>query len=142
MGEHRPRRMLDQVRAYPELGEGAPPAFRAVALLQCRDKAHCMEQTWAAWIKRRIGCTLQPSEQDELPAGSQAYQTVPPTLTHAVRQRPTAGCRQAHVYLHAWQLTGTELYRTITEAILNYLVREMTDLSGDRYSTLAAMRRS
>jgi len=33
----------------------------------------------------------------------------------------------ARVYLHAWQVTGDLFYRTITEEILDYVVREMTD---------------
>ncbi len=32
----------------------------------------------------------------------------------------------ARVYLHAWQVTGSEFFRTITEEILDYVVREMT----------------
>jgi hypothetical protein len=33
----------------------------------------------------------------------------------------------ARVYLHAWQVTGNEFFRTITEEILDYVAREMTD---------------
>jgi uncharacterized protein YyaL (SSP411 family) len=32
----------------------------------------------------------------------------------------------ARVYLHAWQVTGNKFFRTITEEILDYVVREMT----------------
>jgi uncharacterized protein YyaL (SSP411 family) len=41
----------------------------------------------------------------------------------------------ARVYLHAWQVTGNAFFRTITEEILDYVVREMTDPSGGFYST-------
>jgi uncharacterized protein YyaL (SSP411 family) len=41
----------------------------------------------------------------------------------------------ARVYLHAWQVTGNEFFRTITEEILDYVVREMTDPTGGFYST-------
>jgi uncharacterized protein YyaL (SSP411 family) len=41
----------------------------------------------------------------------------------------------ARVYLHAWQVTGEPFYRTITEEILHYVVREMTDPAGGFYST-------
>jgi len=34
--------------------------------------------------------------------------------------------RLARVYLHAWQVTGNEFFRTIAEEILDYVVREMT----------------
>ena len=33
----------------------------------------------------------------------------------------------ARGYLHAWQVTGNEFFRTITEEILDYFIREMTD---------------
>jgi uncharacterized protein YyaL (SSP411 family) len=41
----------------------------------------------------------------------------------------------ARVYLHAWQVTGHEFFRTITEEILDYVVREMLDPVGGYYST-------
>jgi len=41
----------------------------------------------------------------------------------------------ARVYLHAWQVTGRPFFRTITEEILDYVVREMTDAAGGFYST-------
>jgi uncharacterized protein YyaL (SSP411 family) len=41
----------------------------------------------------------------------------------------------ARVYLHAWRVTGNEFFRTITEEILDYVVREMTDPAGGFYST-------
>jgi uncharacterized protein YyaL (SSP411 family) len=36
----------------------------------------------------------------------------------------------ARVYLHAWQVTGNEFFRSITEEILDYVVREMLDPEG------------
>jgi uncharacterized protein YyaL (SSP411 family) len=41
----------------------------------------------------------------------------------------------ARVYLHAWQVSGNEFFRTITEEILDYVIREMTDPAGGFYST-------
>ena len=41
----------------------------------------------------------------------------------------------ARVYLHAWQVTGNEFFRTVTEEILDYVMREMTDPAGGFYST-------
>ena len=40
----------------------------------------------------------------------------------------------ARLYLHAFQLTQRPLYRRITEEILDYVLREMTDLQGGFYS--------
>ena len=44
----------------------------------------------------------------------------------------------ARVYLHAWQVTGVEFYRTITEETLDYVVREMLDDQGGFCSTQGA----
>jgi len=41
----------------------------------------------------------------------------------------------ARVYLHAWQVAGNEFFRTITEEILDYVIREMLDPQGGFYST-------
>jgi hypothetical protein len=41
----------------------------------------------------------------------------------------------ARVYLHAWQVTGDEFFRTITEEILDYVIREMTNPAGGFCST-------
>jgi uncharacterized protein YyaL (SSP411 family) len=41
----------------------------------------------------------------------------------------------ARVYLHAWQVTGNEFFRTITEEILDYVAREMLEPEGGFYST-------
>ena len=40
----------------------------------------------------------------------------------------------ARLYLHAWQLTGRDLYRRIAEETLDYALREMTDGRGGFYS--------
>jgi uncharacterized protein YyaL (SSP411 family) len=32
----------------------------------------------------------------------------------------------ARVYLHVWQVTGNQFHRTITEEMLDYVVREVT----------------
>jgi uncharacterized protein YyaL (SSP411 family) len=41
----------------------------------------------------------------------------------------------ARVYLHAWQVSGNEFFHTITEEILDYVVREMLDPAGGFCST-------
>ncbi len=41
----------------------------------------------------------------------------------------------ARVYLHAWQVTGNDFFRTIAEEILDYVAREMTGPAGGFYST-------
>lgn len=40
----------------------------------------------------------------------------------------------ARLYLHAWQITGRDLYRRVTEETLDYVLREMTDPLDGFYS--------
>ncbi|MEE2880997.1 MAG: thioredoxin domain-containing protein, partial [Chloroflexota bacterium] len=40
----------------------------------------------------------------------------------------------SRLYLHAYQVTGRSLYQRITEEILDYVLREMTDTNGGFYS--------
>jgi len=44
----------------------------------------------------------------------------------------------ARVYLHAWQLTGNELYRRVCEETLDYVLLEMRHEAGGFYSSLDA----
>ncbi|HHS97471.1 MAG TPA: thioredoxin domain-containing protein [Chloroflexi bacterium] len=44
----------------------------------------------------------------------------------------------ARVYLHAWQVTGTPLFRTVAEETLDFVLREMSDPQGGFYATLDA----
>lgn len=41
----------------------------------------------------------------------------------------------ARVYLHAWQITGNDFYRRITEETLDYVLREMRHEEGGFYSS-------
>jgi len=79
MEEHRSEKLLDQIRACPEPGERMPSASHAVAH-RCKHYSYCKEQTWTAWIKRRIGSRLQPSEQDGRSVGTQTYWVAQDTL--------------------------------------------------------------
>ena len=41
----------------------------------------------------------------------------------------------SHLYLHAYQATGKQLYRRIVQETLDYVLRELTDKGGGFYST-------
>jgi len=41
----------------------------------------------------------------------------------------------ARLYLHAWQVTGNDLFRAIAQETLDYVLRDMSDPAGGFYST-------
>ena len=41
----------------------------------------------------------------------------------------------ARVYLHAWQVTGNKYFRTITEKIVDYAMREILRDDADDFMT-------
>ena len=112
------------------------------------------EQACVGWIKRCIYFhnVRHPSEwalprsRTAAPSvGSEPLPPVEPSVSNPV-------CRFAHcvhrsekilydnaqlarVYLRAWQVTGKEFFRTITEEILDRVVRERLDPEGGFYST-------
>ncbi|HEY43462.1 MAG TPA: thioredoxin domain-containing protein [Anaerolineae bacterium] len=44
----------------------------------------------------------------------------------------------ARIYLHAWQITGEEIFRKVTEETVGFLLREMRSAEGGFYSSLDA----
>jgi hypothetical protein len=52
MEEPRPKKLLDQVRACPELAEGMPFASRGVAG-QCKHYSNRTEQAYVGWTRMR-----------------------------------------------------------------------------------------
>ena len=72
---------------------------------------------------------------DQLGGGFHRYSVDDHWLTPHFEKMLYDNSQLARVYLHAWQVTGNEFFRVITEEILDYVVREMTDPSGGFYST-------
>jgi uncharacterized protein YyaL (SSP411 family) len=72
---------------------------------------------------------------DQLGGGFHRYSVDDHWLVPHFERMSYDNAQLARVYLHAWQVTGNEVFRTITEEILDYVVREMTDPTGGFYST-------
>ncbi len=71
---------------------------------------------------------------DQLGGGFHRYSVDSYWLTPHFEKMLYDNAQLARVYLHAWQVTGSEFFRTITEEILDYVIREMTDPAGGFYS--------
>jgi uncharacterized protein YyaL (SSP411 family) len=80
---------------------------------------------------------------DQIGGGFHRYSVDERWLTPHFEKMSYDNSQLARVYLHAWILnssriqavTGNEFFRTITEEILDYVIREMTDPAGGFYST-------
>ncbi len=72
---------------------------------------------------------------DQLGGGFHRYSVDDRWLVPHFEKMSYDNSQLARVYLHAWQVTGNEFFRTIAEEILDYVVREMTDPAGGFYST-------
>ena len=71
---------------------------------------------------------------DQLGGGFHRYSTDENWLVPHFEKMLYDNAQLARVYLHAWQVTRSELYRRIAIETLDYLVREMLDDGGGFYS--------
>ena len=72
---------------------------------------------------------------DQLGGGFHRYSTDHVWLVPHFEKMLYDNAQLARVYLHAWQVTRDAEFRRLTEEILDYVLREMTDTRGGFYST-------
>ncbi|HLF26620.1 MAG TPA: thioredoxin domain-containing protein [Anaerolineae bacterium] len=72
---------------------------------------------------------------DQLGGGFHRYSTDSFWLVPHFEKMLYDNSQLARAYLHAWQATGTDLYRRIAVETLDYVLREMTHPAGGFYST-------
>ena len=71
---------------------------------------------------------------DQIGGGFHSYSTDNYWLVHHFEKMLYDNALLSRLYLHAYQVTKRPLYRRITEEILDYSLREMTDTNGGFYS--------
>jgi uncharacterized protein YyaL (SSP411 family) len=71
---------------------------------------------------------------DQLGGGFHRYSTDTYWLVPHFEKMLYDNALLARLYLHAYQVTGKQLYRRVVEETLDYVLREMTDPSGGFYS--------
>jgi uncharacterized protein YyaL (SSP411 family) len=86
-------------------------------------------------VTQTLAAMARGGMYDQLGGGFHRYSVDERWLTPHFERMLYDNAQLARVYLHAWQVTGNEFFRTITEEILGYVVREMTDPAGGFYST-------
>jgi len=72
---------------------------------------------------------------DQLGGGFHRYSTDASWIVPHFEKMLYDNSQLSRVYLHAWQLTGTDFYRRIAVETLDYVAREMTHPDGGFYST-------
>ena len=72
---------------------------------------------------------------DQLGGGFHRYSVDEKWLVPHFEKMLYDNAQLARVYLHAWQVTGDALFRTVAEDTLDYLLREMAAPEGGFYST-------
>jgi uncharacterized protein YyaL (SSP411 family) len=118
-------------------GWGNAPKFPQPMALEFLLRYHCV--TSASQALQMVSQTLETMARggmyDQLGGGFHRYSVDDHWLVPHFEKMLYDNAQLARVYLHAWQVTGEPFYRTITEEILDYVVREMTDPTGGFYST-------
>jgi len=118
-------------------GFGDKPKFPPAMALEFLLRTHRRTGWIKAW--EMIDLTLHKMAQggmyDQLGGGFHRYSVDERWLVPHFEKMLYDNSQLARVYLHAWQVTGNEFFRTITEEILDYVTREMLDPAGGFYST-------
>ncbi|HSJ53981.1 MAG TPA: thioredoxin domain-containing protein [Anaerolineae bacterium] len=86
-------------------------------------------------VTRTLEAMARGGMYDQIGGGFHRYSVDDHWLVPHFEKMLYDNAQLARVYLHAWQVTGNEFFRTITEEILDYVMREMMDPGGGFYST-------
>jgi len=118
-------------------GWGSAPKFPQPMILEFLLRYH--HRTGDKEALQMVSQTLEAMARggmyDQLGGGFHRYSVDERWLAPHFEKMLYDNAQLARVYLHAWQVTGEPFLRTITEEILDYVVREMTDPAGGFYST-------
>ncbi|MCC7361677.1 MAG: thioredoxin domain-containing protein [Anaerolineales bacterium] len=138
---------LDTVRAavqslwrafdWNDHGWGGAPKFPQPMTLEFLLRAHLLtgEATPLELATKTLTSMARGGLYDQLGGGFHRYATDARWLVPHFEKMLYDNAQLARVYLHAYQLTGTAAYRRVTEEILDYVLREMTDPAGGFYSS-------
>ena len=117
-------------------GWGSAPKFPQPMLLEfllrrhvATDNPHSLAAAVAA-----LEAMARGGIYDQLGGGFHRYSVDEMWLVPHFEKMLYDNAQLARVYVHAWQVTGQGLFRTIAEETLDYVRREMTDPEGGFYA--------
>ncbi len=117
-------------------GWGGAPKFPQAAVIEFVLRRHVAagDSSLLAMVTQTLDAMARGGIYDQLGGGFHRYATDATWLVPHFEKMLYDNAQLARLYLHAWQVTGGESYRRITEETLDYAVREMLDASGGFYS--------
>jgi uncharacterized protein YyaL (SSP411 family) len=89
-------------------------------------------------ITKTLDAMARGGIYDQLGGGFHRYATDEIWLVPHFERMTCDNAQLARVYLHAWQITHNDSYRSIAEATLDYIAREMTHARGGFFSSTDA----
>jgi len=130
-------RKLSQQYDATNGGFGAAPKFPLSMVLEfLLREFHRSGNTLALrMVERSLEKMARGGIYDQLGGGFHRYSVDERWLVPHFEKMLYDNAQLARIYLHAWQVTGNGFFRTITEEILDYVVREMLEPDGGFYST-------
>jgi len=114
-------------------GWGGAPKFPQPMALEFLLRYHHSTGSTAAldMVTQTLEAMARGGMYDQLAGGFHRYSVDDRWLVPHFEKMLYDNSQLARVYLHAWQVTGNEFFRTITEEILDYVMREMTYVGAD-----------
>ncbi len=127
------KRQFDSVHG----GWGSAPKFPQPMVIEFLLRYHHLTGDAASleMVTRTLEAMARGGIYDQLGGGFHRYSVDERWLVPHFEKMLYDNAQLARVYLHAWQVTGNDFFRTITEEILDYVNREMLDPAGGFYST-------
>lgn len=119
-------------------GFGGAPKFPASMNLEFLLRVHQRRDGDGAMLRMVAETCRRMAEgglYDQLGGGFHRYSTDAQWLVPHFEKMLYDNALLSRLYLHAYQVTGDQFFRRITEETLDYVAREMTDAGGAFYST-------
>jgi uncharacterized protein YyaL (SSP411 family) len=118
-------------------GWGQAPKFPQPMIIEFLLRHHQLtgEATPLEMAAKTLRAMARGGMYDQLGGGFHRYSTDATWLVPHFEKMLYDNAQLARAYLHAWQLTGDLEFRRVTEEILDYILREMTDPGGGFYSS-------
>ncbi len=131
------RNQLERQHDAANAGLGSAPKFPQPMTIEFLLRAHLRtgERSALAMAEATLEKMARGGIYDHLGGGFHRYATDAAWLVPHFEKMLYDNAQLARVYVHAWQVTQTPLFRRVAEETLDYLLREMTDPAGGFYSS-------